>query len=139
MLYHHTMVIKEWRVAARYIFCRTTLSWRHINGMRCKHRKQNDCLMFIHSYYASRSHGHIHISKDTLSIFPATLQSMLLKNTMVEDCTIEKSKTSIALAIDQTCCSTEQHRWPNTLWQSFIYPVLDYTILYRRFQKSASS
>jgi len=30
-------------------------------------------------------------------------------------------------------------KWQDTLWQAFMYPVLDCTILCRRFQKSASS
>jgi hypothetical protein len=34
MLYHHTVVIKEWRDVARDLLCRTILSWRHIIGMR---------------------------------------------------------------------------------------------------------
>jgi len=33
MLYHHTVVIKEWRDVARDVLCRTTLSWRHTIGM----------------------------------------------------------------------------------------------------------
>ena len=36
MLYHHTVVIKVWRDAARDLLCRTILSWRHIIGMRGK-------------------------------------------------------------------------------------------------------
>ena len=37
MLYHHTVMIKEWRDVTRDLLCRTILSWRHINGMRGKH------------------------------------------------------------------------------------------------------
>jgi hypothetical protein len=37
MLYHHTVVIKEWRDLARDLLCRTILSWRNIIGMRVKH------------------------------------------------------------------------------------------------------
>ena len=33
MLYHHTVVIKEWHDVVRDLLCRTTLSWRHIIGM----------------------------------------------------------------------------------------------------------
>ena len=33
MLYHHTVVIKEWRDVARDVLYRTTLTWRHIIGM----------------------------------------------------------------------------------------------------------
>jgi len=47
MLYHHTVVIKEWRDVARDPPCRTILSWRHIIGMRgktrqCEQRKQSN-------------------------------------------------------------------------------------------------
>jgi hypothetical protein len=59
MLYHYTVVLKEWCDVARDVLCRTTLSWHHIIGMRgkthlCKQRKHSDCLMFIHSYYVSQ-------------------------------------------------------------------------------------
>jgi hypothetical protein len=37
-------------------------------------RKQSDCLMFI--YYVSQINGHIFISKDIVSIFLATVQSI---------------------------------------------------------------
>ena len=33
MLYHHTVVIKEWRDVAWDVLCRTTLTWRHTIGM----------------------------------------------------------------------------------------------------------
>ena len=83
MLYHHIVVIKEWRDVVRDVLCQTTLLWRHITGMRekthqCKQRKQSDCLMFIHSSYVSWIHGHILISKDIVSIYPATVRSTFL-------------------------------------------------------------
>jgi hypothetical protein len=37
MLYHHTVVIKEWCDVARDLLCRTILSWRHIIGTQGKH------------------------------------------------------------------------------------------------------
>jgi hypothetical protein len=39
MLYHHTMVIKEWRNVAGDVLCRTTLTWRHIIGIWDKTQK----------------------------------------------------------------------------------------------------
>ena len=77
MLHHHIVVIKEWRDAVRDFLCRTTLSRRHSIVMQggtnqCKQRKQSDCLIFIHSYYVSRIHGHIIISNGIFSMFPAT-------------------------------------------------------------------
>jgi hypothetical protein len=72
---------------ARNLLCRTTLSWRHIIGMRdkkkthqYKQRKQSDCLLFIHSYSVSWIHGHIFISMDIASIFPATVRSTFKKS-----------------------------------------------------------
>jgi hypothetical protein len=53
MLYHHTVVIKEWCEVARDLLCRITLPWCYImrgKTHQCKQRKQSDCLMFIHSY-----------------------------------------------------------------------------------------
>jgi hypothetical protein len=77
MLHHHIVVIKEWRDAVQYFLCRTTLSRRHSIVMQGgtnqgKQRKQSDCLIFIHSYYVSRIHGHIIISNGIFSMFPAT-------------------------------------------------------------------
>jgi hypothetical protein len=37
MLYHHTVVIKEWRDVTRDLLCRTIVSWRQIIEMRGKH------------------------------------------------------------------------------------------------------
>ena len=50
---------------------------------QCKKRNQCDCLMFIHSYYVSRIHGHILIYNDIGSIFPATVRSTFLKKGVV--------------------------------------------------------
>ena len=36
MLYHHIVVIKEWRNIAQDLLCQNILSWRHIIGMRGK-------------------------------------------------------------------------------------------------------
>jgi len=84
MLYHHTVVTKEWCNVAQEFLFRTTLSWCHSIEMRgkthqCKQRKQSDCLMFIHSYYVSHIHGHIIISKDIFLIFPATVLSIFFQ------------------------------------------------------------
>ena len=74
------MGIKEWCDVARDF-----LSWSafscHTIGMQnmmhqCKQRKQCDCLMFILSYYVSRIHNHILISKRIDSIFPATVMAV---------------------------------------------------------------
>jgi hypothetical protein len=51
---------------------------KHINH-EYKQRKQTDCLMLIHSYYVSRIHGHILISNDIVSIFPANVRSTFIK------------------------------------------------------------
>ena len=72
MLYNYTVIIKD---MARNFLCRTTLSWRHIIGMRgkphqCNQRKQSDSLNCIHLYYVSRIHGHIKISNGKCSLFP---------------------------------------------------------------------
>jgi len=66
ILYHHTVVIKEWRDVARDLFCRTTLSWRHIIEMREK-------------TYQNKQRKQIIISKDRISIFPATVRPTVLK------------------------------------------------------------
>jgi len=42
MLYHHTVVIKEWCDVAQNLLCRTILSWRHIIGMRGKHVNESN-------------------------------------------------------------------------------------------------
>ena len=80
-------VIQEWRDVARGLLCRTTLSYRHIIGMRgkhiCKQRKQSSCLIFIHSYCVSRIHRHIFIFKDIDSIFQATLWSTFFRKSIV--------------------------------------------------------
>jgi len=88
MLYHH----KKWHDAARYLLCRTTLSWHYIIGMRgkrhqCKQHKQSDRLIFIHSYYISQIYGHNLISKDLMSIFPATVHISKIK-ALSDDCTV---------------------------------------------------
>jgi hypothetical protein len=45
--------------------------------------------MFIHSYYESQIYGHIHISKDIVSIFQATVRSAFLKKkALSDDCTV---------------------------------------------------
>jgi hypothetical protein len=46
MLYHHTVVIKEWRDVARDVLCRTTLTWRDIIGM-CHHTMYVISLFYI--------------------------------------------------------------------------------------------
>ena len=89
MLYHHTVVIKEWGNITRDLLCRTTLSWRHIIRMRwkthqCKQRKQSDCLMFTRMYcVVSQIHGRILISKHIVPIFPATVWSTFLHKSVV--------------------------------------------------------
>ena len=72
--------------------CRTTLSWRHSIGMlgkthqfQCKQCKQSNCLMFVHSYYVSRIHGHIIIPKGIFSIFPLTVRSTFPKEALLDD------------------------------------------------------
>jgi len=56
-----------------------TLYWNACKNTSSMQRKQSDCLMFIHSYYESQIYGHIHISKDIVSIFQATVRSAFLK------------------------------------------------------------
>jgi hypothetical protein len=91
MLYHYTVVLKEWCDVARDVLCRTTLSWHHIIGMGgkthlCKQRKHSDCLMFIHSYYVSQIHCHVIFSKDMVSIFPVHISPN--KKALLDDCTV---------------------------------------------------
>ena len=83
MLHRHTVVIKEWCDVARYVFSSnyfvmTSYDWNAGKTRQCKQRKQSDHLMVIHSYYVS-GHGHILISNEIVSIFPATIRSTFLK------------------------------------------------------------
>jgi hypothetical protein len=84
MLYHYTVVIKEWCDVARDFLCRTTLSRRHIIGMREKTHQCKQCITkrlfnVIHSCYVSRIHGHILISKVIVSKFSSTVRSTFHK------------------------------------------------------------
>jgi len=52
----------------------------------CKQRKHSDGLIFIHSYYVSRIHGHIIISKEIVSVFPVHISPN--KKVLMNDCTV---------------------------------------------------
>ena len=92
MLYHYTVVLKEWCDVARDVLCRTTLS-NDIISLECgkKHiyvsnEKHSDCLMFIHTYYVSQIHCHVIFSKDMVSIFPVHISPN--KKALLDDCTV---------------------------------------------------
>ena len=78
ILYHHTVAIKEWHEVAWNVQCLTTFSWRHSIGMQEKtsHCKQHK-VFSVHSIGRLMYHEfrHIPISKDIVSIFPATVWS----------------------------------------------------------------
>ena len=79
MLYHHTVVIKEWHDIARDPLCRTTFNFYHdVISLECtdqsEQSKQSYCLILIQLYCVLRIHGHIFISKDIVSIFLATVR-----------------------------------------------------------------